>query len=170
MDRARIAYRRSPAIRRHTLSGIARTSMCVAVHKVKVDANDRANSSAPCDTTRNVGVWVWVAQSPINLTRGSAKCFILNSNSANRMNLNESKGVNFPLSPWWQELELWNEPAVNFLLNPGLGLSGVQEPATGQRYLHKSMREQVLSHIVVCMATRGSHCVWMLITERKVKN
>ena len=42
------AHRRSPAIRRHTLSGIARTSICVAVHKVKLDANDRANSSAPC--------------------------------------------------------------------------------------------------------------------------
>ena len=41
-------HHRSPAIRCHTLSGIARTSMCVAVRKVKLDANDRANSSAPC--------------------------------------------------------------------------------------------------------------------------
>ena len=35
---ASVALDRSPAIRRQTLSGIARTSICVAVHKVKLDA------------------------------------------------------------------------------------------------------------------------------------
>ena len=41
LDRARIAYRRSPAIRRHTLSGIARTSMCVAVHKNSMQTTEQ---------------------------------------------------------------------------------------------------------------------------------